>query len=218
VTDPYVHFHGQAVLRHVLPRLWVDADGELRLASAKPRGRRAERWLDEHWWVGARLFRALPASVRGREEGPPAPADFETAARPFFDALARLDAIADAGGARLAVLLVNHQPPDGSFRDRQRAYNRAVASFCRARGIPVLDPIPIFERFPGEGPAPFRLGDDHHWSPAAHALVGRALADFLIAHGLVREGSGDAAGPAAEAGGGGAGRAEREPRPAAGRR
>lgn len=49
-------------------------------------------------------------------------------------------------------------------------------------GFPILSLLPAFER---AGDGPFVFADDPHWNEAGHRLVGRALAEHLVAQGLV---------------------------------
>jgi hypothetical protein len=183
IENPYVYFHGYAVSSRMLPRLRVDEAGRLLVSSAKPRWRRTEQWLDDHTFVGSRLFRGLPASLRGHEpaESKPPPATLAA----LFRELDALNDLVRRHRAALVVLLVSHQYEAGDYSGQRKPYKNRVAEHCRSRGIPAFDSIAAFER-EATGAAPvFRLPGDHHWSPRAHASVGNALADFLVAGGLV---------------------------------
>jgi len=71
-------------------------------------------------------------------------------------------------------MLINDQEKDGSFKMVERLYNDVVKSFCASLGVTVVDPLPVFAELAG-GKAIFRLGDDSHWSKAAHRLAAEVL-------------------------------------------
>jgi hypothetical protein len=75
-------------------------------------------------------------------------------------------------------MLVNEQEEDGSFQAIEKQYNEVVASFCRARGVKVVDPLPVFERLAGGKPV-FRQANDHHWSSEAHKVAAQELLRVL---------------------------------------
>jgi hypothetical protein len=183
IENPYLHFYGYAVSSRMLPRLRVDAEGTLLLSSARPRWRGTEQWLDDWTFVGSRLFRGPLALLRGDESvaSKPPPATLTA----FFREVDALNELARREGAELVVLLVSHQNEGGDFSGRRKPYSDLLAAHCQRRGIPVFDSVAVFEREEVGGAPVFRLPGDHHWSVRAHAAVGGALADFLVASGLI---------------------------------
>jgi 3-oxoacyl-[acyl-carrier protein] reductase len=114
---------------------------------------------------------------------------------------AALDQLIDTCRGRalpLAVLLITPSPQSLERFDRRAALRRvldaslgfdpreqieAVRAHLTARGVPVLDSYALLDGDPD--PGSLELPESEHWTPRAHALVGRALARFLRERALV---------------------------------
>jgi hypothetical protein len=94
--------------------------------------------------------------------------------KPALDEILLARDVARAGGADFLVLLINPQSPDGSFAERQSAYNRVVSDFCSEHDIGVVDPLPVLVHA-AQGRALFRTPDDYHWTREAHDLAAAEL-------------------------------------------
>ncbi|MCH7709224.1 MAG: hypothetical protein IH884_12105, partial [Myxococcales bacterium] len=62
--------------------------------------------------------------------------------------------------------------------------NRALARFCAAHQISLLDPLDAFVAANRERPVFYQL-EDHHWNAEGHAVATRELARFLDREGLI---------------------------------
>ena len=62
--------------------------------------------------------------------------------------------------------------------------NRALARFCAAHRIPLLDPLDAFVAANRERPVFYQI-EDHHWNAEGHAVATRELARFLDREGLI---------------------------------
>jgi lysophospholipase L1-like esterase len=193
LDDPYVLLNGHTVLSSKLPCLRAVGDG---VVCSKFEGdilRRIDFFLAEYFIAG---FYALDLYSRAREkyrrlEDPPAPGGNAAPVPParrlrrLLDEIKSMHDYVTAQDAAFVVMLINEQAADGTYWRQKEIFNGIVTSFCEARGIAVLDLLPIFKRAAGGAPI-FRIGRDHHWSKAAHALAGRELAGFVVRQGLIR--------------------------------
>lgn len=113
--------------------------------------------------------------------------------------LDKLSALSASAGARTAVFLIpiNVQlteaiwedflertglPPEQVDRTRPQ---RAMRAWGRRSGVPVIDLLPVFDASLVEDPRILYLPEDGHWNADAHALAARAVAEALLAQGLV---------------------------------
>jgi hypothetical protein len=223
LDDPYVLHKGYVVSSSSRPHYDVVADGLVYSRFHHPVLVRLHLWCMQHYWTGAHLLEIVRDTVEAAtepgagddEEAAPVPAEEQL--RPFLAELGRIDRLCRDRATPLVVLLVNSQDGDGRFNAREKAYNAVVAAFAREAGIPLLDPVPVFERL-SRRPV-FRIGGDAHWSRHAHLVAGRQLAAFLLAEEPVRRLllAGDDEARAAGPGGGGEGHSRPEPAPLAGR-
>ena len=91
---------------------------------------------------------------------------------------------------RFAVMLVPLLMDEGGELLSDPPY-RKVAAFCRAEGIPCFDPAPIFK---GRDVDRMRVHPrDVHSNAEAQGMIGKALAEWLVAQGLVPASASNAA-------------------------
>jgi hypothetical protein len=82
-------------------------------------------------------------------------------------------------------LMMMRHPIARETWDRRKP-NRVLAEFLSAQHIPFID---LFDSFAAaKDRAPLFFPTDPHWTPAAHQLAARTVADFLVAQGLVPPG------------------------------
>jgi hypothetical protein len=58
-----------------------------------------------------------------------------------------------------------------------------MEEWARSRGVPLIDLLPVFAGVPD--PAAYYYRKDGHWNDSGQEMVGRLLADQLIARNLV---------------------------------
>ena len=142
---------------------------------------RVHYWTMKYCHAGAHLLGAaqrLRERIGSRERKTDgSPAERELGA--LVEELEKLHTLLSAHEIRLVVLLINQQEVEGSFSDEEKRYNAVVKSHCDEAGISCFDPVPHFESVARNRPI-YRMADDFHWSPDAHALVGRELGAFLM--------------------------------------
>lgn len=186
LRDPYVLTEGAhgLVSRSRLDDVVVEDGGFVYPEFASPALQEIDLWMKQHWHFGAYL-----AGIAGRiwreirlQDASPQPAPSEAGIRselrPLFDALLRCRAIARERDLPLIVLMINRQGPDGSFADEEWRYNRAVRRFAERHELRLVDPLPELSGSAGGEPV-YRLGEDPHWSAAAHRVAGRLVADTI---------------------------------------
>lgn len=177
LQDPYVYYMGQAVLRSSLPHLRPKGDGSFVYSEIDAAGLRSVHlWMIEHFQIGARLLSGI-RTLGTRFERPKATST-EAEQQPLLEELSRAYWSCRRANVALVVLLVNHQEKDGTFHSEEKRRNFIVKRFCEQAGITVVDPIPTFEQN-SQGRPIFRIGQDYHWSSAAHRLVAGLLTDSL---------------------------------------
>ncbi len=180
-------------LYHIYPKpLFRLRDGALELTNVPvPKTLPADRILYElesrsYLWRFLRLRPGsrdlIDAALRGlRELGlsrvappPSAPGDPE---RLTLALLARMQAIAEAAGARLALFVVAPMPPER---------RQLVAGFGSGHGVPVLDLHAVFaEARSRPGSPPLLFWRDQHWTAAGHRVVAEAVGRWLRSSGLL---------------------------------
>jgi hypothetical protein len=177
--DPYVYCGGHAVLSSVKPYL-RPVDGTFLFSPWENESlRRFHFWTMDHFQFAAYIltgFHRLTGESPDTGERKYQPDKKNTS---LLDELGQINQRLKDRGIRLIVLMVNHQSKDGSFEPRQKQYNTAVTAYCGQQAIPVFDPIPLLESRSGGKPV-FRIGEDHHWSQQAHALVGSQLGTIML--------------------------------------
>ena len=184
--DPYVLTEGEEglVSRSRLDEIVVEENGFIYPEVATPELEPIDLWLKQHWYFGAYLARVAGEIWRqiqllgAPSREPPSDAEIRQELEPLFDALLRCRAIAREGDVPLIVLLINRQRPDGAFADEEWRYNQAVRRFAERHDLRLVDPLPELSRSAGAEPV-YRLGEDPHWSAAAHRVAGRLMADTI---------------------------------------
>jgi hypothetical protein len=180
MRDPFVLMGNGAglVSRSEAKNVVVEKNGYLVSNFGRPVLRNLEWFLDLHWYtagyflqLGARAGRVLS---RSHETSEPPPLREKMA--PMLQELLASKALADSAGIPMVVLLINPQNSDGSFDELENEYNDIVGEFAAAHGIDVADPLPRLEALAEEGNPIFRLNEDRHWSPTAHAIAAQELA------------------------------------------
>lgn len=195
VDGPYLYRGGELVSSAVSPHVTVGRRGlYYSRYTNRPWMSRIDLWLNQHFELGAQMVEAvhlaygafLPRKAVAPMQEATVPVDTMRVKQSLAPELAELERawkIARAGGAEFVVLLINPQRPDGSFAEVQRVYNRVVSDFCRARGIAVVDPLPVLLRA-AQGKPVFRSADDYHWTASADELAGGQLYLYLKNAGL----------------------------------
>ena len=125
------------------------------------------------------------------------PPALEDAWRLVFKHLDAMDALCRARGIPMTVVLIPYKIQVGPERRRAEVArlglreadldldgpNQRVAEWGRARGVPVIDLLPDFAAARDAASLYFRV--DSHWNEKGHEAAGHALADRLLALGLV---------------------------------
>jgi hypothetical protein len=182
VEDPYVLREGALVRRSRAAALALLPGGLVASPFRTPWLIRLDHALDRHFWFGAHLLHVAGAIRRRilRDPGePPGPAALiegriEARLEPLLGELDRLARVSERSlGAPLVIVLVNEQSRDGSFAAVEDAYNRVVTRRLGGRAR-IVDPLPRLRAL-ARGRPVFRIGEDHHWSAAAHLEVARML-------------------------------------------
>ena len=141
-----------------------------------------------HLHLPARLFDAFAIrfwSDRTIRSVPPDRSQWtERDYQPALDELAQLHATLSERGIPMVLLLVNPQDADGSFSSEERRYNEYLARFCRARHLPMVDPM---ARFVSEarGKPVLRTPGDMHWTPLAHRIAAQEVMRVIEAEHLL---------------------------------
>jgi hypothetical protein len=142
-------------------------------------------FLADHFYFGAHILRASRSAaktavsyIRG-DSSQPTPSDVEKLLKPLLGEIEKIRELCASSNIRLVVMLVNEQDEDGSFKPIEKQYNEVVKSFCRDRGVTVVDPLPVFEESAGGKPI-FRQDHDHHWSSLAQKVAAKELLRVLM--------------------------------------
>jgi len=140
-----------------------------------------------------RLWSAV-GTVSLLRETPPAIEEAWTLVEKHLD---DMDSLCRAHGARFVVLFIPYKIQVVPERRKQELIrlaitqadldlekpNRRVADWGRRRGVEVIDLLKAFHGAPDPGSTYFHV--DSHWNDKGHEVAGRALADLLVARGLV---------------------------------
>jgi SGNH hydrolase-like domain, acetyltransferase AlgX len=189
VRQPYAVYGGVLVVSADIPRLAIDASGDLIVTPFQPGAlREVDLWLKDHLRLPARILasvgprlwpeRTIPWDLGAR------PQYKDSDYQPALDELAQLHSSLAERGIPLVILLVNHQEADGSFSPDEFRYNDRVTRFCRERDLPLADPLPRFVSEANHRPI-FRTPSDMHWTPLAHRIAAREVMGVLEARGLL---------------------------------
>jgi hypothetical protein len=167
------------LLRNLLVRVGLVKEETLRPLPPGP------RLL--HLWGGQGTVSLL-------RETPPAIEEAWTLVEKHLD---DMDSLCRAHGARFVVLFIPYKIQVVPERRKQELIrlaitqadldlekpNRRVADWGRRRGVEVIDLLKAFHGAPDPGSTYFHV--DSHWNDKGHEVAGRALADLLVARGLV---------------------------------
>jgi lysophospholipase L1-like esterase len=189
VQEPYTVYGGTLVVSSELPRLAITARGDLVLTPFQPGTLRdADVWLKGHLHLPARAFDALAIRLWPQRTvqsiAPDRSRWTDSDYQPALDELAQLHAALSAQGIPMVLLLVNHQDADGSFSRDELRYNEHVARFCRARDLPLVDPLPRFVA-ESQGKPVLRTPSDMHWTPLAHRIAAQEVMRVIEAQRLL---------------------------------
>jgi hypothetical protein len=177
--DPYVYCGGHAVLSSVKPHLKPVDGGFLFSPYTNESLRSLHFWTMNHFYFGAHVLDGIHRLVGEPPESGDRKYSPEKKDISLLDELGAINEKLKARGIGLIVLMINHQGEDGTFSTRQKQYNAAVTAYCNQKDIPVFDPLPLLESR-SRGRPVFRIGQDHHWSREAHALVGKQLGATML--------------------------------------
>jgi hypothetical protein len=194
VEDPFTYFHGYALRTSEIERLHPTSAGFLHSVFRDPLMKEIDFWLCRHFQLAAHVLRlAQHVRISLRDHGPKVVdhASFEKF-EPMLREVRRLEEDARDRGIPLVIMLVNGQREDGSFGSETQKENEFVSNRLEAQGVRTFDPLPALVEVANGMPV-FRNGGDYHWSPAAHAMATKALADYVLSEDLLREESQDAA-------------------------
>lgn len=138
------------------------------VGAARAHWRTLDLVLDRLWRRGALQLFGDARNVYYREDA--------EGWRRFREALLGARDAAEAAGARFAVVLMPYLHGERGALSGSAAH-AFVARFCRAEGIPVLDLDPVLGAF---DPQELRVHpSEYHAGARAHALAGRAVADWV---------------------------------------
>jgi hypothetical protein len=188
-VDPYVYCNGYAVLSSMRPHVKATDDAFLYSPFEGGRIQRIHFWLMEHFHLGAYILSLFHSHEAPSTDWKQTPG--KTGAISLVDELGMIHQTLSERGIGLVVLMVSSQKADGTFAPRQKEFNTSVARYCADAGITVFDPLPLLESTAENRPI-YRIGNDHHWSRAAHALVAMRLGNFMLDQPWVAESLGQA--------------------------
>lgn len=181
IENPFVFFHGHPVRADQVPYLEPTEGGFLyRRSRFEHEGLvLLDGWLNRHFLFGAYLV-SVGADRLRRAEGvdDPKPAELARQLRPLLEEIVKIQLLCSSRMIPLVALLVNQQEVDGRFRPIEKRYNQMVARFAAEQGIPLIDPMPAFEKLAGGKPI-LRFRHDDHWSPIAHREAAQLLAPVV---------------------------------------
>lgn len=182
--DPFVYFHGYAMSASQVPNAGITEDGFLFTPFTIPWLRALDFWLDEHFRFAGYVLKApimandLWPKRRGNVAVALSTDEVKHRIDPLLQEIALIDQFARGKGISAVVLLITPQLKNGLFEQEADVFHAAITSFCTDRGIPVVDPLPEFQRLSDRTPK-FRNGDDYHWSPQGHRIAADKLARSL---------------------------------------
>jgi hypothetical protein len=184
IDDPYVYFHGMAIRKSETERIKI-VNGGMVYTPFKTRWLQSlDFFFADHFYFGAHVLRASRSATEkamhyvSRDSSQLTRSEIEKLLKPLLREIEEIRELCVSRNIRLAVLLVNEQEEDGSFKPIEKQYNEVVASFCRDLGVAVVDPLPVFEQLAHAKPI-FRQGNDHHWSSLAHKTAANELLRVL---------------------------------------
>lgn len=197
VENPYQIFGQTLITSDRVGAMAVGSSGELLITAFEPGALRTlDLWCKQHLHVAAH-FLAFLNGGRHWPERTPRDVSVEQIThdyKPVLLEIGKLDRLAREAGARLIVLAINAQEPDGQFSEHEPIYNSLLQAYCLAQKILFVDPLPSLVAAAGGKPI-YRFENDGHWTPAAHALAADLLEKTIVAHHL----GGSAGAPGASA-------------------
>ena len=193
VNDPYIYFHGLAIRRSETQNMKVVNGGVIYTEFRSSWLKSLDFFFADHFYFGAHILRVARSAaktavdyLRGNSSQPTS-SDVEKLLTPLLGELEKIRELCASSNIPLVVMLVNEQDEDGSFKPIEKQYNEVVKSFCRDRGVTVVDPLPIFEESAGGKPI-FRQEHDHHWSSLAQKVAAKELLRVLMQENILTSG------------------------------
>ncbi|HEU4511150.1 MAG TPA: hypothetical protein VFR78_23160, partial [Pyrinomonadaceae bacterium] len=184
LDDPYVYFHGMAIRKSETERIRVVDGGMIYTPFKTSWLKSIDFFSADHFYFGAHVLRvARSAAETGAryvrsDSSQSSRADVEKLLQSLLVELEKLRELCAASNIQLVVMLINEQEEDGSIKAIEKQYNEVVESFCRDRGVTVVNPLPAFEEL-ARGKPVFRQANDHHWSSQAHQVAAKELLRVL---------------------------------------
>lgn len=190
IDDPYVYFHGMAIRKSETQRIKIVDGGMIYTPFKTSWLKSIDFFFAEHFYFGAHILRVLRSTTEKAaryvrsDSSQPTRSDIEKLLKPLLGELERMRELCVALNIRLVVMLINEQEEDGSFKAIEKQYNEVVESFCRASGVTVVNPLPVFEEL-ARGKPVFRQANDHHWSSLAHQVAAKELQRVLTQENII---------------------------------
>lgn len=184
INDPYVYFHGLAMRKSETQYTKVVNGGIIYTEFRTSWLKSLDLFLSDHFYFGAHILRASRDAIKTAvtymrgSSSQPTQSEVQNSLKPLLGEIEKIHELCVASHIPLVVMLVNEQDEDGSFKLIEKQYNEVVKSFCRDRGITVVDPLPVFEASAGGKPI-YRQEHDHHWSSLAQKVAAKELLRVL---------------------------------------
>lgn len=184
IDDPYVFFHEMAIRKSETQRIKIVKGGMVHTPFTTSWLKSLDLFFADRFYFGSHILRAsrsatkTAASYIAADSSQLTQSDIEKLLKPLLRELETIRELCISLNIPLVVMLVNEQEEDGSFKSIEKQYNEVVKSFCRDLGVPIVDPLPVFEEA-ARGKPVFRQGNDHHWSSLAHQVAAKELLRVL---------------------------------------
>ena len=179
--DPYVYHNGHAIVRSMTPYVKPTDDAILYSPIENRELQRIHFWCMENFHLGARTILLFHDSKERAKQTPDNNLPPGGGSVTLLDEVGMLNRMLSDRGIGLVVLVVNHQMEDGTFDARDKLLTAEIVKYCRRARITVFDPMPVLESTAASRPI-YRFPNDHHWTAAAHAMVGTKLGEFMLQH------------------------------------
>ena len=186
VENPYQIFGQTLITSDRVGAMAIGSSGELLITAFQPGPLRTlDLWFKQHLYVAAHLL-ALLNGGRHWPDRAPRGTSVEQITHdyaPVVEEIGKLDGLARDANARLIVLPINAQEPDGTFSEHETTYNSILREFCLGQKILFVDPLPSLVE-EAKGRPLYRFKNDGHWTAAADALAAGLLEQAILDHHL----------------------------------
>jgi lysophospholipase L1-like esterase len=193
ISNPYHLIGGSFVRDDRLRKIRAHKGGYLASDLDCPAFISIDLWLSEHFYFGALAWKLLGKQLDDRKHcGTDKPTGRKLSRKQKLAAelsgvtstLAETASYLQVRNIEFIVMLIVSQDTDGSISKKQRDTVNELERQLASHPINIFNSLPLLSA--AEPPSPrFRFKGDEHWNKAAHALIGRALADYIRDNNLI---------------------------------